>query len=458
MAKIINKQRSVRQYSTTILWISLISALPILAILVESVCLGILYVNDSIKGKDNSMFFKEHLLTNLFASTPPAPPGLPAHVRFFGYFDIVHPRFFLPDSLLGWRLTPASSVVYLDHDNKYLYITDENGFSTDVDDPPVRIKKPFDTYRVIVLGGSSVMGQGAPRPSQNIVGMLRKAVRERGLTGPNGKRIEFINAGVYSYNSAQEYLYFVSDLLRFKPDLVVAYDGWNDSHFKYQTPFRTRDHRLNAVRLVQSYSITGSAHLLSDNLIYFLTQSDFKLGMAELPWRALRCLSYSVSRCFSYKPDPVESSVVSTPFDPRNIEDYGLNRRTFLALADDQLSVALFLQPLSGTDGRTLSAEEKASWWYPKLDVVLGNRIRFYEQARRILADLKGRYQGSGHHCIADLSHSLKDVSEAVYADSGHLLPKGNEVVAAHILDQLVSCGLFWDHATNELMIAPSKY
>jgi hypothetical protein len=121
---------------------------------------------------------------------------------------------------------------------------------------------------------------------------------------------------------------------------------------------------------------------------------------------------------------------------------YSRNRRAFLALADDQLSVALFLQPLVGTDDRTLSAEEKASWWYPRLDGLLENRIPFYEHARHILEDLKERGHSNGHQCIADLSHSLKGVPEAVYADSGHLLPKGNEVVAAHILDQLVLCGI----------------
>jgi hypothetical protein len=124
------------------------------------------------------------------------------------------------------------------------------------------------------------------------------------------------------------------------------------------------------------------------------------------------------------------------------IEYYRINHRAFLALADDQLSVALFLQPLVGADDRTLSAEEKASWWYPKLDMLLENRIAFYEHARRILADLKAEDYSTGHHCIADLSHSLNGVSEAVYADTGHLLPKGNEIVAARMLDQLVMCGL----------------
>jgi hypothetical protein len=69
---------------------------------------------------------------------------------------------------------------FKDYANQYLYITDDNGFIADVDDPPVALEKSADTYRVIVLGGSTVMGQGAPRPSQNIVGMLRKATRLEG--------------------------------------------------------------------------------------------------------------------------------------------------------------------------------------------------------------------------------------------------------------------------------------
>jgi lysophospholipase L1-like esterase len=352
-------------------------------------------------------------------------------VRFLGYGLT---RLFVPDDLLGHRLPTASAVVHLDHSNKYLYITDDNGFIVDVDDLPVAPQKPVNTYRVIVLGGSTVMGQGAPRPSQNLVGMLRKAVRERGLTGPNGKRVEFINAGVYAYTSAQEYLYLVADLLRFRPDLVVVYDGWNDIYSDYQSA------HSNAERLTWSYSIAGSARLLAENLRYFLTESDFRLGMAELPWRVLHGVSDRLSSYLSHKSDEKQSEFVSKPLDARATENYSRNRRAFLALADDQLSVALFLQPLVGMDDRTLSAEEKASWWYPQLDIGY-KKIPFYEHARQILEDLKERNQDNGHYCIADLSHSLNGVSEAVYADHGHLLPRGNEVVAAHMLDKLVSCG-----------------
>jgi hypothetical protein len=68
----------------------------------------------------------------------------------------------------------------------------------------------------------------------------------------------------------------------------------------------------------------------------------------------------------------------------------------------------------------------RAQWWVANasrrrgsLDEMLGNRVAFYERARHIIANLKADDEDSRHHCIADLSESLKGVSEAVYADTG---------------------------------------
>jgi len=423
--KTTERPRPSHQYSTTSLSIGVIAALLVLPILVECVCLGILYVDEFLKGRDTSSFAVKHLLTKQFMSTPPGPvPGK----KFLGVLDWdngeVWAHFAVADDLLGWRLATDISVFESWVSSaKYLYITDHNGFIVDVDDPPIALQKSVGTYRVIVLGASTVVGLGAPRPSQNIVAMLRKGVQERGLTGPDGTGVELINAGVSGYNSAQEYLYLVSDLLRFKPDLVIAYDGAIDSAYNFNnsfSPFRTSTHDEIQSRIRKSYSIAGSASLFADNLELG------KLGMVELPRRLFDKLRS--------KPNTARS--MSTYLDTPNLKFYDINRRAFLALADYQLSVALFLQPLFGVDGRTLTAEEKAS---------LGNRVQFYERARQVITDLKARDEDSRHHCIADLSDSLKGVSEPVYVDDEHLLPKGNEVVAAHMLDQLILCGFLRD-------------
>ena len=286
------RQHPTHQYSTTNRWFGLIAALVLLAIMLESLCLGILYINDSVGGIDTSAFAERHLLTRLFVSTPPEA------------------QFFIADDLLGWRFAPDASAF----NNRYT--TDHNGFIVDVDDPQIELQKPVDTYRVIILGGSTVAGVSAPRPSQNIVGMLRKGIRERGLTGPNGKRVEVINAGVAGYNSAQEYLYFVSDLLFFRPDLVIAYDGWNDSTYdleNYPSPFRTEFHTKNQSQLTKSYSIAGSLVLVAQNL------ASISLGMIELPRRVLNKLR-----------SKTDAAAVPRSFDPRSVEFYDINRRAFL--------------------------------------------------------------------------------------------------------------------------------
>jgi len=427
------------QYSTTTLWFGLIGALLLSAVLLETLCLGILYINDFVKGAYTSDFAEMHLLTKLFVSTPPDPVS---GKKFLGKVsanapddEVLWAQFLIADDLLGWRLAPDVSAFENLTNCNCLYITDHNGFIVDVDDPQIELQKPVDTYRVIILGGSTVMGAEVPRPSQNIVGMLQKGIRERGLMGPNGKRVEVINAGVGGYNSAQEYLYLVSDLIQFRPDLVIAYDGWNDSEYNfknYPSPFRTEPHSRIQWRVTKSYSIAGSLFLAAQNLGSRI--SSLGLGIIELPWRVFNKLRS--------KAGAVRAAVNGQwrSFDPRSVELYDINRRAFLSLADDHLSVALFLQPLVGVDDRPLSAEERASWWWdPSLEEKLEYRVRFYQHARQVLAHLEA--SDHGHHCIADLSHSLKGVSERVYADTGHLLAKGNEIVAAHMLDQLVLCG-----------------
>jgi len=435
MTQIADGGGSGNKFSNAVLWTVLILVLLLTAVVLEILSLGALYLYDSRKANfDAGVFAREHVLTRPFASTPASPA---AGKQFLGHLRSVNPRgwarFLVLDELLGWRLGTDISTYYAydEHTGEDLIVTDANGFSVDVDQAAVPLQKSSDAYRIIVLGGSTVMGEGSGVPSQNIVGMLQAGVRARGLSGPGGKRIELINAGVDGYNSAQEYLYFVASLLRFKPDLVIVYDGWNDIDIRgfSTSPFRTGTHREIARRARQSYSIAGSMMFVTEDLASALTQGEFRFATMELPLRLLHKLAPNDDHAGS-----------SLSFDPRSIEYYRNNHRALLAIADERLSVAAFLQPLAGT-ARALSDDEKASWWFPQLrEDVLSARISFYREARSVLQALRSMSQGNDRVCIADLSRSFDDVSERVYADSGHLLPRGNQIVAERMLDELVAC------------------
>jgi hypothetical protein len=438
MTEVLEASDAGRQNRARFFWISLIIVPLVLLVVVEAMCLGILYFYNSLSGKSNAAFARNHLLTRVFAPTPVGPvPGK----HFLGHLrdDDRWQELLVPDGLLGWRLGSNISVYYSPsrQAGEYLYLTDENGFSADVDDPPVSRRKPAGVYRVIVLGGSTVMGDGAPRPSQNLVGMLRAAVRDQRIRAVDGRQVEFINAGVDGYNSAQEYLYFVSRLIRLEPDLVVVYDGWNDSYvwtdgsiMEHMSPFRTRTQEEGTRRIKATYSVSGSFVLALGNLKSALTEGRFRLALMELPWRILR----------KTKSDE-DADDRSESYDPRLIDFYRENHRALVALADDRLAVAVFLQPLAGTDDKALSEEEKAAWWYPEFEWEMGNRVPFYRDARRVLAEIKEKNRGNRQVCIADLSDSLRSVTETVYADTGHLFPNGNRIVASRLLDELASCG-----------------
>ncbi|WP_026605779.1 SGNH/GDSL hydrolase family protein [Methylocapsa acidiphila] len=160
---------------------------------------------------------------------------LPRHPRLYGSYN----DRFEADGLLGGRLrrdfltiAPSSK---LDWGTKsFWFMTNDQGF------PPVSesllhydIPKPAGAFRAIMIGGSTVEGNGVNSPLESLPAKLQAefeaALREHPT--PAIERVEVINAGVSNYASDDEYLFLLADLLQFQPDLVVAYDGWNDAEF-----------------------------------------------------------------------------------------------------------------------------------------------------------------------------------------------------------------------------------
>jgi hypothetical protein len=100
---------------------------------------------------------------------------------------------------------------------------------------------------------------------------------------------------------------------------------------------------------------------------------------------------------------------------------------------------ASFLQPIIGVDGKTYTAIE-AQYASP---AVRREREIFYQTVRPLLDKLAMANEAYGTSCVADIStKSFSGVTDMVYADTGHLLAYGNELVAQHILTELERCKL----------------
>jgi lysophospholipase L1-like esterase len=84
--------------------------------------------------------------------------------------------------------------------------------------------KPPDTYRIFMVGGSTMFGAGATSDETTIPGYLQQLLNEKDF----GFDIEIINSGIQGADSNTESNLIERKLVRFSPDLIIIYDGWND--------------------------------------------------------------------------------------------------------------------------------------------------------------------------------------------------------------------------------------
>ena len=88
----------------------------------------------------------------------------------------------------------------------------------------IKKEKPDNTFRIFAVGGSTTFGHTA-LDSETWPALLQQIINEK-ITG---KKIEVINAGINGGTSESGYNLIKNKLLSFDPDLIIMYDGWNDS-------------------------------------------------------------------------------------------------------------------------------------------------------------------------------------------------------------------------------------
>lgn len=89
----------------------------------------------------------------------------------------------------------------------------------------VALEKPDNTYRIFAIGGSTMLGTGSTSDVTTIPGYLQENFDELELPF----NVEVINAGISGAWSKTETSLIKTKLLNFQPDMIIVYDGWNDS-------------------------------------------------------------------------------------------------------------------------------------------------------------------------------------------------------------------------------------
>ena len=86
------------------------------------------------------------------------------------------------------------------------------------------IEKSNSSYRIFMLGGSTMFGHGATSDKTTIPGYTQEFFQK----DFEEYDIQVINSGIQGANSFDELNIIKTRLLDYSPDMMVIYDGWND--------------------------------------------------------------------------------------------------------------------------------------------------------------------------------------------------------------------------------------
>ncbi|RZD41207.1 MAG: hypothetical protein CXT78_11425 [Thaumarchaeota archaeon] len=89
--------------------------------------------------------------------------------------------------------------------------------------------KPDNTYRIFMVGGSTIFGTGTISDDSTIPKYLEYFLKQDQYRF----NVEVINSGIQGADSFDELKLIENRVLDFTPDMVIVYDGWNDLRSNY---------------------------------------------------------------------------------------------------------------------------------------------------------------------------------------------------------------------------------
>lgn len=140
----------------------------------------------------------------------------------------------------------------------------------------ISLRKASNTYRIFCLGDSCTFGLGVKYCEAYpflLKGLLNK--------GSRGARYEVVNAGVPGYSSLQGLRCLERDILKYRPDLIIVFFGWND--ISPAISYADKEQRMpNGVILsIDSFMRHSKVYQLLDDIIEYLSNKARSLSVPK---------------------------------------------------------------------------------------------------------------------------------------------------------------------------------
>ena len=264
----------------------------------------------------------------------------------------------------------------------------------------ISLEKESKTYRIFVLGGSTVFGGYSSSDSTTIPGYLEEKLNSIEMDF----KIDVINAGEQGAASCRDIEKIKTKIINFNPDLIIVLNGWNDLDRPCKETISEMPQRV----VIISEIMQPIRDICSD------CQSP-RLVILSYSW-----IQTQIQEVFENKQNGKNFKVIVNDWKSRWVETCEYSKEM-------NFDLIITLEPLIGTGEKTITDWEKNT-----LSNYSSDAITSYDLMRSAIKDLDSKCT-STH----DISNVFDSEEETIFYDLGHFGDKGSELVAEELFNIL---------------------
>jgi lysophospholipase L1-like esterase len=303
----------------------------------------------------------------------------------------------------------------------------------------VSLVKPQGTFRIFLMGGSTAYGTGGlwPHVQKDFAvlpnGKTIDAYLEKMLNDSlPGIHVEVVNAAITSTWTHHHLIYLNQTILKFRPDMVLFLDGFNDEYF-----FDPKHDQFgDFLYTTQASEIMGQptlGALMHANAWWMYRKS----ALAFVTARAAREFKAMLSSRPAQPPMNVDSAMAgleqTLPYNALK-----MHRRSGLILRDEGAVPVFMLQPMLILERghKPMPPMEQKLFDFN----VSSTRPGYEEFSKRAAKYIASQEQAMATNIggeFIDLTGIYAGVPEQIYTDYVHLTPSGNERLARFVSGRL---------------------
>jgi lysophospholipase L1-like esterase len=290
--------------------------------------------------------------------------------------------------------------------------------------------KPKGTYRIFILGGSTVFDK--PRPYEK---SITKTVENLLQKKYPDKKIQVINAGYERYTSEHSLIVYETKVADYHPDMIVIWQGFNDIIYSCTpdfSPIRTYKNDYSHMYQVISHPIDDYFNWRFNSIVLSRIQKAlFENFYADIRFRI---------------PKPNDQIKYTDDIDFKSIDAYKRNMEYIVKAAKaDNVKILIGNQPVH-YDGNPVH--------YGLVEYFCKKNPRLYISTKAIDKGMKmfndSTFEIAKKYDIPfiDLVKAIP-VSDEYLTDDVHYTDKGDEKVAQTVYEEIVKSGYLENLPSN---------